>query len=198
MTGAERCLFIFNAFKIIKQLTSQFWLGQIVQAFWSRVSRECVSLQSSASPVAGTALLGSWASILFRTCGHAASEVASQGPSCSMVCGSLPDQGSNLCPLYWQAVSYPQCHSGKSRTEKMVIKKLFSCIKWQENGRIRSVKSMESGSTFTKLCSKFIWVRKRLSPLATRATRSHGFLRCCDLHGKLSSAEFTPDASCWE
>ena len=97
-------------------------------------------LQSTASRFMGfNPLQDSW---------HVASEVASHRPSCSMVCESLPDQGSNLCPLHWQAVSYPQCHQGSLGTEKMVIKKLFSYIKWQENGRIRSVKSMESGSTY--------------------------------------------------
>ena len=31
------------------------------------------------------------------TCGH--------GPSCSAACGIFPDQGSNPCPLHWQADS---------------------------------------------------------------------------------------------
>ena len=34
------------------------------------------------------------------------------GPSCSVACGILPDQGSNLCPLHWQADSQPLCHQG--------------------------------------------------------------------------------------
>ena len=48
-----------------------------------------------------------------------ASPVAEQGLSscgtranCSMACGIFPDQGSNLCPLYWQADSYPLYHQG--------------------------------------------------------------------------------------
>ena len=31
------------------------------------------------------------------------------GLSCSVACGIFPDQGSNLCPLHWQADSYPLC-----------------------------------------------------------------------------------------
>ena len=34
------------------------------------------------------------------------------GPSCSAACGILPDQGSNPCPLHWQADSQPLCHQG--------------------------------------------------------------------------------------
>ena len=35
------------------------------------------------------------------------SVVVVHGLSCSVVSGILPDQGSNLCPLHWQADSYP-------------------------------------------------------------------------------------------
>ena len=32
--------------------------------------------------------------------------------SCSAACGILPDQGSNLCLLHWQADSSPLHHQG--------------------------------------------------------------------------------------
>ena len=32
------------------------------------------------------------------------------GPSCSAACGIFPDQGSNPCPLHWQADSQPLRH----------------------------------------------------------------------------------------
>ena len=32
--------------------------------------------------------------------------------SCSMACGIFPDQGSNPCPLHWQADSQPLRHQG--------------------------------------------------------------------------------------
>ena len=38
--------------------------------------------------------------------------VVVQGLSSSMICEIFPDQGSNLCPLHWQADSYPLCHQG--------------------------------------------------------------------------------------
>ena len=34
------------------------------------------------------------------------------GPSCSAACGIFPDQGSNPCPLHWQADSQPLHHQG--------------------------------------------------------------------------------------
>ena len=38
-----------------------------------------------------------------------------QGLGCSVACGILQDQGSNQCPLHWQADSYPLCHQGSPR-----------------------------------------------------------------------------------
>ena len=34
------------------------------------------------------------------------------GPSCSAACGIFPDQGSNPCPLHWQADAQPLRHQG--------------------------------------------------------------------------------------
>ena len=34
------------------------------------------------------------------------------GPSCSTACGIFPEQGSNPCPLPWQADSQPLRHQG--------------------------------------------------------------------------------------
>ena len=40
------------------------------------------------------------------------SVVTAHGPSCSAACGIFPDQGSNPCPLHWQADSQPLRHQG--------------------------------------------------------------------------------------
>ena len=40
------------------------------------------------------------------------SVIVAHGPSCSAACGIFPDQGSNPCPLHWQADSQPLCHQG--------------------------------------------------------------------------------------
>ena len=41
----------------------------------------------------------------FSSCGTWASVVVAHGLSCSAVCGIFLDQGSNPCPLHWQADS---------------------------------------------------------------------------------------------
>ena len=52
--------------------------------------------------------------LLLRSTGsrRAGSVVVAHGPSCSAACGVLPDQGSNPCPLHWQADSQPLRHQG--------------------------------------------------------------------------------------
>ena len=42
----------------------------------------------------------------------AGSVVVAHGSSCSAACGIFPDQGSNPCPLHWQADSQPLRHQG--------------------------------------------------------------------------------------
>ena len=44
---------------------------------------------------------------------HTGSVIVAHGPSCSTACGILPDQGSNPCPLHWQADSQPLRHQGR-------------------------------------------------------------------------------------
>ena len=43
---------------------------------------------------------------------RAGSVVVAHGPSCSAAHGIFPDEGSNPCPLHWQADSQPLCHQG--------------------------------------------------------------------------------------
>ena len=52
--------------------------------------------------------------LLLRSTGsrRAGSAVAAHGPTCSASCGIFPDQGSNPCPLHWQADSQPLRHRG--------------------------------------------------------------------------------------
>ena len=52
--------------------------------------------------------------LLLRSTGsrRAGSVVVAHWPSRSAACGILPDQGSNPCPLHWQADSQPLCHQG--------------------------------------------------------------------------------------
>ena len=43
---------------------------------------------------------------------RAGSVIVAHGPSCSAACEIFPDQGSNPCPLHWQADSQPLRHQG--------------------------------------------------------------------------------------
>ena len=65
----------------------------------------------SSSRCAGLSL--SWPLLLWSTGSRCAgSVVVAHGPSRSAACGILPDQGSNPCPLHWQADSQPLSHQG--------------------------------------------------------------------------------------
>ena len=53
---------------------------------------------------------------------RAGSVIVAHGPICSAACGIFPDQGSNPCPLRWQADSQPLRHQGSP------IKKILNQI----------------------------------------------------------------------
>ena len=52
--------------------------------------------------------------LLLRSTGSrcTGSAIVAHGPSRSVACGILPDQGTNPCPLHWQADSQPLRHQG--------------------------------------------------------------------------------------
>ena len=66
--------------------------------------------------------------LLLRSTGsrRSGSVVLAHGPSCSAACGIFPDQGSNPCPLYWQADSQPLRHQG---SPMIFFEVLFSFLK---------------------------------------------------------------------
>ena len=86
---------------------------------WVFISVQGLSLVAasgghSSSRCAGLSL--SWL-LLLRSTGsrRAGSVVVADGPSCSAACGIFPDQGSNPCPLHWQADSQPLRHQGSPK-----------------------------------------------------------------------------------
>ena len=76
----------------------------------------------SSSRCAG--LSSSWL-LLLRSTGsrRAGSVIVAHGPSCSVACGIFLDQGSNPCPLHWQADSQPLRHQGSPITEFLMTAK---------------------------------------------------------------------------
>ena len=61
----------------------------------------------------GARALGARASVVVaRRLQSTGSVAVAHRPICSVACGILPDQGSNPCPLHWQADSQPLHHQG--------------------------------------------------------------------------------------
>ena len=102
-------LFFFFFYKFI-YFFIYFWLCwvfisvqglSLVVASGGHSSSRCASLSLSRPP-------------LLRSTGsrRAGSVIVAHGPSRSAACGIFPDQGSNPCPLHWQANSQPLHHQG--------------------------------------------------------------------------------------
>ena len=98
------CIYLFSCLFIYLWLCWVFVSVQglsLVVASGGHSSSRCVGLSLSRP-------------LLLRSTGsrRAGSVVVAHGPSCSAVCGILPDQGSNPCPLHRQADSQPLRHQG--------------------------------------------------------------------------------------
>ena len=59
---------------------------------------------------------------------HRLSSCGSRAYSCSTACGIFPDQGSNPCPLHWQADSQPLRHQGSPRSGSLVDSKYMGLV----------------------------------------------------------------------
>ena len=85
------------------------WLRWVVSV--RGLSLVAASGGHSSSQCVGLSLL--WPVLLWSTGSrHTGSAIVAHGPSRNTACGILPDQGSNPCPLHWQADSQPLRHQG--------------------------------------------------------------------------------------
>ena len=84
------------------------------------------------------------------------SVVVAHGPSCSAACGIFPDQGSNPCPLRWQADSQPLCHQGSPRS----LLFWFNALSFLNMSR--ALKALVTASSL--LCSENPRLRVRVPP----------------------------------
>ena len=118
----KKCIYLFL---ILAELGVHCW----VQAF-SSCSRQGLfsSCAAQASCSGGFSCCMPWApeQVGFSSCGNWAQQFQHTGSvvvacglstcgtwlSCSLACGIFQEQGSNLCPLYWQADSQPLDHQG--------------------------------------------------------------------------------------
>ena len=99
--------FFFNLYLFI-YLFIYLWLCWVFVSLWG-LSLVVASRGHPSSRCAGLSLSRP---LLLRSTGsrRTGSVVVAHGPSRSVACGIFPDQGSNLCPLHWQADSPPLCH----------------------------------------------------------------------------------------
>ena len=102
-------------FFFLNYLFIYFWLCWVFVSVL-RLSLVAASGGHSSSRCAGLSLL---LPFLLRSTGsrRAGSVVVAHGPSCSAACGIFPDQGSNPCPLHWQADSQQLRHQGSPNVQ---------------------------------------------------------------------------------
>ena len=110
VTCLSLLFFFFNLFLFI-----YFWLC------WVFVSVRGLSLVAASGGPSSSWCAGLWLSqpLLLRSTGSrsSGSVIVAHGPSCSAACGIFPDQGSNPCPLHWQADSQPLRHQGSPTSD---------------------------------------------------------------------------------
>ena len=100
--GGHLCFFFF-----FLNLFFYLFMAVLGLCFCARAFSSCGKWGPLFIAVHGRPLL-LWSTGSRRT----SSAIVVHGPSCSAACGIFPDQGSNPCPLHWQADSQPLCHQG--------------------------------------------------------------------------------------
>ena len=125
-----------------------FWLR------WVFVSVRGLSLVAASGIHSSSRCAGLWLSrpLLLWSTGsrRAGSVVVAHGPSCSAACGIFPDQGSNPCPVHWQADSQPLRHQGSPPT--------YSSFTFSSSLLISKLKIVLVGCVHIKKWNKNSWV----------------------------------------
>ena len=113
MTIGEVDFFLYVSFFFYMCL---FFLFNFFWLCWVFVSVQGLSLVAASGGHSSSRCTGLSLSrpLLLQSTGsrRAGSVVVAHGPSCPAACGIFPDQGSNPCPLHWQADSQPLHHQG--------------------------------------------------------------------------------------
>ena len=102
--------------KHLKQWTFKFYLFIYLWLCWVFVSVRGLSLVAASGGHSSSRCAGLSVSrpllLWSMGCRRTGSGIVAHGPSRSAACGIFPDQGSNPCPLHWQADSQPLHHQG--------------------------------------------------------------------------------------
>ena len=123
MAGVAHCVvclnYFYNVFYFFIFIFFLIYLFIYFWLCWVFVSVRGLSLVAASGSHSSLRCAGLSLSrpLLLRSTGsrRAGSVVVEHGPSCSVACGIFPDQGSNPCPLHWQADSQPLHHQGSPR-----------------------------------------------------------------------------------
>ena len=142
-----RCLLsaymILRALQIFNHWTTKFFLNfYLFIYFWlcwvfvsvRGVSPAAASRGHCSSRCTGLSLLRP---LLLQSTGSrcTGSVVVAHGPSRSAAFGIFPDQGSNPCPLHWQADSQPLRHQGSPWTTNFKERQKHQKVKYLAQGR---------------------------------------------------------------
>ena len=151
-------LFCFLFFNLFIYLFIYLWLCWVFVSVWG-LSPVAASGGHSSLRCAGLLLSRPF---LLRNTGsrRAGSVVVAHGPSCSVACGILPDQGSNPCPLHWQADSQPLRHQG-SPSSSIFNSNPFVC-----NSQAVTYNSLIQGEAFN-IFHRNWWTFHNLKTIAT-------------------------------
>ena len=111
---AEFCMFIIPfSFQTLGLFIYLFIYLIYLWLCWVFISVRGLSLVAASGGHSSSWCMGLSLSqpLLLRSTGsrRAGSVIVAHRPSCSAACGIFPDQGSNPCPLHWQAESQPLC-----------------------------------------------------------------------------------------
>ena len=130
--------------------------------------------------------------LLLRSTGsrRAGSAIMTHGPSRSAACGIFPDQGSNPCPLHWQADSQPLRHQGSP--QMTLLQALFSSFHFCETCWAFLLE--DPGSTFPfpglSWCC-LLSSKKKLSPACSHILSSICSPSGCEFGCKLTRAHLS-------
>ena len=120
----------FFFFFLNKFIYFYFWLCWV---FVSGLGLSLVAASGGHSSLRCAGLSLSWPLLWSTGSRRAGSVVVAHGLRCSAACGIFPDQGSNQCPLHWQADSQPLRHQGSPLS--MLLKNIF---RWLEKNQKNS------------------------------------------------------------
>ena len=113
---------------IFKLINFCFWLC------WVFISARGLSLVAASGGPSSSLCAGLSLSrpLLLRSTGsrRAGSVVVVHGPSRSAACGIFQDQGSNPCPLHWQADSQPLRHQGSPQSPGFLSERGQESLRW--------------------------------------------------------------------